>query len=232
MNFSELFSFDFFFPSLLVGVAPNLSDLNGFSPSHEQGLINASGKAVANNGEVIHHWIFSSALPEWIQYILSFGAAAAVLMIVVGGVMIMLAGEDEEYKTRGIKTLIWAIAGLIIAVLSYTIVEIVNKVPFFGTSPETNLLVSEEGNVQNLARGDLRTYIIPEIIQMILQIMGTLALGLFLYAGGIMVIRNGDEERISKARKLIFYALIGILISVLAYVIIDAVLQVNFTTQN
>lgn len=224
-NFSA-FSFD-----IVAGTAPPLSDLGGFNPAAEPGLVNAGGRAVSGNGDVIDHWFFSSAIPDWIEYILSFGAAAAVLMVVVGGVMIMVSGEEEEYKTRGIKTVVWSIVGLFVAVLSYTIVEIVNQVPLTGDSPQTNLIVSDEGAVAGLATGELRTYIIPTIIKMILQIMGSVALGLLLYAGGLMVLRDGDEERISKARTLIIYALLGVLVSALSYVLIDAILQINFTEE-
>jgi multisubunit Na+/H+ antiporter MnhB subunit len=216
-----------FFSGIFAGNPPPISGIKDFDPSKEEGFIHEGSQAV-EGGEVVDHWFFSVVLPEWIQYILSFSAAAAVLMIVAGGVMIMMAGEDEEYKTRGIKTLTWSIAGLIILVLSYTIIEVINKLPITGTTPDTDLEIQTTNGVENLATGDLRSYIIPQIIKIILQLMGTAALILLLYAGGLMVLRDEDEERVTKARSLIIYAIIGIIVSVLAYAIVEAVLQLDF----
>ena len=214
---------------LFAGEAPSLSDLTGFSPAHESGLINPAQEAVNNNGDLLDHSFFSDAIPHLIDYILQFSAGIAVLMIVVGGVMIMFSGEDEEYKTRGITTITWAIAGLIIATLAYVIVEIVNRIPITEGNPETDVFIDDGHGIANLAGGDLLTEIIPRIIQIILQIIGVLALGLLMYAGALMVMRNDDDEQVSKARNLMLYALIGVVVSVLAYVIIEAVLLINFT---
>lgn len=219
-----------FFSSLLSAEkAPSL-DFKDFLPSAEKHLINPAGQA-AQSGEILEHWFFSDALPEWIQYIMIFSASVAVLMIVAGGVMLMLNGAEEEMQTRGVKTITWAILGLIISVLSYTIVEIVNQIPITQGNPTTGTHITiddEKGVLDKLASGDLRAEIIPDIIKMILKLVGVLALGLLLYAGVLMVLRDGDEENISKARKLVIWALVGIVVVVLAYAIVDAVVDLNF----
>ena len=224
MNYSSLFS-----GKLLAGEAPSLSDLRGFSPAHESGLIKPAQEAVKNNGDILEHSFFTDAVPQLIDYILQFSAGIAVLMIVVGGVMIMLGGEDEEYKSRGITTITWAIAGLIIATLAYVIVEIVNRISVSEGNPEVDVFIDNGHGIANLAGGNLLTEIIPRIIQIILQITGAIALGLLMYAGALMVMRDADDEKVTKARTLMLYALIGVVVSVLAYVIIEGVLLINFT---
>jgi len=213
----------------LAGEAPSLSDLRGFSPAHESALIKPAQEAVKNNGDILEHSFFTDAVPQLIDYILQFSAGIAVLMIVVGGVMIMLGGEDEEYKSRGITTITWAIAGLIIATLAYVIVEIVNRISVSEGNPEVDVFIDNGHGIANLAGGNLLTEIIPRIIQIILQITGAIALGLLMYAGALMVMRDADDEKVTKARTLMLYALIGVVVSVLAYVIIEGVLLINFT---
>lgn len=218
------------FPSqIFADSAPRLSDLKGFSPSREDGLIDPGQTAVVGNGGLMQHDFFTDGIPKIIDFILQFSAGVAVLMIVVGGVMIMFAGEDEEYKSRGVKTLIWAIAGLIISVMAYVIVDIVSRLPTADGNPEVDLRIDEKNGVEKLASGNLLTEIIPEIIKIILKLVGTLALGLLMYAGALMVMRDDDDERISKARNIMLYAVIGIIVSVVAYLVVEAVLLMNFT---
>ncbi len=217
-----------FFPTLFAASPPRLSDLKGFSPAREDGLINPEQHAVSN-GDLMQHDFFQDAIPQFIDYILQFSAGIAVLMIVVGGVMIMFAGQDEEYKSKGITTVTWAIVGLIVSILAYVIVEIVNQIPVTEGNPNVDLRIDEKNGVGNLASGDILTDIIPRIIQIILQTVGMIALGLLMYAGALMVMRDGDDERVSKARHLMIYAVIGIVVSVVAYLIIEAVLLIDFS---
>ena len=210
---------------LLAEAPPSLNEIEGFNPGSEDAFINPGTSA---SSELINHWFFSDALPQWISYLITFSAGAAVLMIVVGGVMLMLNPEQEDMKEKGFKTITWAIAGLIISMLAYSIVEIVNQVPFLGSNPTTDLDIDTGNGIENLAQGDLRSEIIPDIIKIILQLMGTLAFLLLLYAGVLMVIRDGEEEKITKARRLIIYAIVGIAISLVAYIVVEGVIQLNF----
>lgn len=50
---------------------------------------------------------------------------AAVLFIIVGGYQIMMSSGNEEMLLRGKRTVTWAILGLVVALLSFSIVAIV-----------------------------------------------------------------------------------------------------------
>jgi Type IV secretion system pilin len=59
------------------------------------------------------------------QYLTFIGAAIAVLFAVWGGIqMITSSGDDTKYK-GGIKTLQYAIIGLVLTIVAYTIVAVV-----------------------------------------------------------------------------------------------------------
>lgn len=51
----------------------------------------------------------------------------AVLFIIVGGYQIIMASGNEEMYLKGRKTVIWAILGVVIAVLSFSVVAIVQN---------------------------------------------------------------------------------------------------------
>lgn len=211
--------------SLLAAEIPSLDSVPDFNPTGESAFIE-SGEATT---DFFSNDFFTNSIPSWIEYLIVFGAGAAVLMIVLAGLMLMYGPQEEEYKTKGIQTLVWAVAGLIISVLSFTIVEIVNLLDFDGSAPSNKLDIDEKAaGIENLANGELITNLLPQLILLITQIIGVFALCLALYAGVLMVIRNGDEENVTKAKKLIIWGVVGASISFLAYMIVNAVILLNF----
>lgn len=213
------------FSFLASTVIPSLSDIQDFNPAGESAFINPGTTA---STELINHWLFTNAIPQWISYLITFSAGMAILMIVAAGGMLMLNPEEEEMKTKGYKTIIWALGGLIITVLAYTIVEIVNSIPSFGSAVSNDLVVETGQGIGNLAQGNLRSDIIPGIIQLIFKVMGSLALALLLYAGALLVIRDGDEEKVTKARRLMVWSVLGVVIALFAYLVVEAVVNLNF----
>jgi hypothetical protein len=52
-------------------------------------------------------------------------AAVAVIFIIIGAYrMVTSNGDDSQYK-KGVQTLIWAVAGLCLAILAYSIVYVI-----------------------------------------------------------------------------------------------------------
>lgn len=60
-----------------------------------------------------------------IQILLYFAAIVAVIMAIVGGYQVMTAAGNEQQAVNGRKTLINAIIGLVIVILSYMIIQVV-----------------------------------------------------------------------------------------------------------
>ncbi len=213
--------------SLLADAIPSLNEIVDFNPSDFDEFIESD--TIASNNGIFEHWFFTDAIPAWMSYGISLSVAIAILLIVVAGIYLMLSPEDEELKGKAIDTIRWSLVGLIIITLSYTIVEIVSNISFdSGKNPDIELAIESQSELDNLAKGDLRSELIPEFIQTILALMGTLALLLFIYAGGMMVLRDGDDEVVSKAKKILIYAVVGAVVSLLAYLIVEAVIQFDF----
>lgn len=62
-----------------------------------------------------------------IKFLLGFIGALAVLFIVVGGIRMITAAGNETQLTAGKKTLSWAVIGLLVALLGYTLIGIVQR---------------------------------------------------------------------------------------------------------
>lgn len=57
-----------------------------------------------------------------INFVLGFLALIAVIFVIVGGFRIMMAGGNEENVTKGRKTIIYAIIGLVVIFFARVIV--------------------------------------------------------------------------------------------------------------
>ncbi len=72
------------------------------------------------------------------------------------------------------------------------------------------------------AQGDLPSNVV-RVINFFLGILGLVAVAFLIYAGVLMVTAGGNDEQVGKARKIITYAVVGIVIILLAYTIVQFV---------
>lgn len=61
------------------------------------------------------------------------------------------------------------------------------------------------------------------IINYFLGVLGLIAVAMLIYAGVMMVTAGGDDQQVGKARKIITYAIIGIVIILLSWTIVTFV---------
>jgi cytochrome bd-type quinol oxidase subunit 2 len=66
---------------------------------------------------------------------------------------------------------------------------------------------------------------ITTIINYFLGLLGLVAVAFLIYAGILMVTAGGNDEQVTKARKIIMYAVVGIVIILLSYTIVTFVSQ-------
>ncbi len=67
---------------------------------------------------------------------------------------------------------------------------------------------------------------VVDIINYVLSFLGLIAIIAIIYAGFIMIFSDGDEGAVTKARKIIIYAGIGIIIIFLSYAIVNFIVGV------
>lgn len=66
--------------------------------------------------------------------------------------------------------------------------------------------------------------IIANIIKKALTLVGTLALAFLVYGGFLYITAAGDTQQIEKGKKVIIYAIIGIIVIGLAYALVEFVI--------
>lgn len=78
---------------------------------------------------------------------------------------------------------------------------------------------------QGLCTAGLRTLVL-DIVNWFLLFLGLVATGFLVYGGFLYVTSAGNDENINKAKKIIIYAAVGILIIVLAAVLVNALVDI------
>jgi len=63
--------------------------------------------------------------------------------------------------------------------------------------------------------------IIPRVINLLLFIVGILAIIMLIYGGIRYVISGGNNERVKDAKNTILYAIVGLIVAILGYAIVN-----------
>ncbi len=94
----------------------------------------------------------------------------------------------------------------------------------FGALPEAAATQFLQGD-ENIPGGetDFRTLVLT-IISYFLGFLGLLATIMVIYGGMQYVTSAGNDEAVGKAKKIILYSVIGIIVILLSFVIVNAVL--------
>lgn len=75
------------------------------------------------------------------------------------------------------------------------------------------------------ASTDIRTGII-DVVNFVLSFLGLIAVIMVIYAGFLMIFSAGNDESISKAKSIIIWVAIGIIVILLSYVIVNFVIDI------
>lgn len=102
----------------------------------------ATGQAIKNNvGRITGKTGASTKtvqaiIPKVIKVILFLVGVAAVVMIVIGGIRYSVSAGNEKMITAAKHTIIYAVVGLVVAILGYAIVNFVSNSLLKKTTPE------------------------------------------------------------------------------------------------
>ncbi|PKL37058.1 hypothetical protein CVV38_04200 [Candidatus Peregrinibacteria bacterium HGW-Peregrinibacteria-1] len=85
------------------------------------------------------------------------------------------------------------------------------------------LRVDSETKIEEYGRSKSVSSVIMEIIKYATRVVGTIAVIILIIGGLTMVIAQGDENTISKGKDIVKYAVIGLIVTFLSYVIVTFV---------
>ncbi|MFA6458770.1 MAG: pilin [Patescibacteria group bacterium] len=145
-----------------------------------------------------------------VRFFETFVGAIAVFFMVYSGTAIIASMGNEEIIKKHKTTLLWSIAGLIIVMLSNLVVTQF----FFIVDPETGQSSVAALNGVNMLSG---------VTNFIASFVGIFSVISIVVAGTMWVANFGNDDLVGKAKKIIFNAIIGVILSVSAYAIVHTI---------
>jgi hypothetical protein len=151
--------------------------------------------------------------------------------LVWGAYQYIMAGGNKEGLAKAKARITWALIGLVVIVLAYLITTFAAAIikprsglPTFGLIPTAyaEVKIGDEfdfGDITNLGQGTDR-FIVP-----IFSIASVLVLLFFLYGAFKILTSAGDKREVEAGQQAITHAIIGFVILMAAFVLINFVLS-------
>ena len=141
-------------------------------------------------------------------------AALAVVMIVIGGIIYITSAGDSGRVTLA-KNAIWAaVIGLALAVAAPSFLKEIY-----------NILRQDPNNAQ-VDNAISLTEVALNLLQVLLNIVGALAVLMMVIGGIIYITSAGDGTRIDTAKNIIKYSVIGLVFALVSLVIVTQIANI------
>jgi len=173
---------------------------------------------------------FAPDFPTFIKNVLQiFGAFAgsmAIIYVVFAGFKMVISQGDSEKLVQAKTSLQWTLSGMLLIFLSFALVYAVSV--FIGTSDisgdidKPNLGNIDNTNVNNPITSPAFGDLVDRILTGFLGVAGTIALMMIIINGFRYMLAGGNEEQTENAKTGLQWAVIGLVIIALAYVIVVA----------
>ncbi|OGE74003.1 MAG: hypothetical protein A3I07_03775 [Candidatus Doudnabacteria bacterium RIFCSPLOWO2_02_FULL_42_9] len=161
-----------------------------------------------------------ATLPLFISKILiAAGAVVGVLtiiMVVYSGTRMILSQGNEEDVTKAKSSLQWSISGFVLTLFAYIIVYAVSG--FFQTRP----FGANPGQIENPLQSPDIFSLIQTVLTSFLGVVGLLAILFIIINGFRYITSRGNEEQSGQAKQGLTWSVLGLIVSLLAYVIVAA----------
>lgn len=153
-----------------------------------------------------------SPLVGMLQVLASFGFFA---MMVYAFFMIVTGGGDEEKLKKWKNIVIYAIIGFLLIRLPRAFISAIYGSP---DCKESEFLWTDECAIKDQ---DIQASvgIVADIFNYLNTFLGIVCVILIIYAGWLVFISGGDEEKLKKAKNIILYIFIGLIILVSSHAI-------------
>lgn len=81
---------------------------------------------------------------------------------------------------------------------------------------------------QLLPIGNLKKDVVPQAIRIALALGGTVSMGIFVYAGVMLIIAQGNEEEITKFKNVLIWSIVGLISITISYGLVRGLMQIVF----
>lgn len=75
---------------------------------------------------------------------------------------------------------------------------------------------------------NLKTDIVPQAIKILLSVAGSITAIVFVYAGVMLIISQGNEEELTKFKNVLIWSIIGLIFITASYGLVRGIMQLVF----
>lgn len=170
---------------------------------------------------------FEGILVRFANWLLGLVAIISLIGIIMSGVRMIVAVGNDQAIASAKKILFWSVTGLIVAVLALAIVyTVANQI--LGVSRAYQLLVPTAHAVDIGLDTAIQTGLEPTtpqeiavpVVLFITSLGALLSFAVFILGAVMMIISLGDDQRVALAKKVMLYAVVGLLLMGAAYVVV------------
>ena len=155
----------------------------------------------------------SNTIAGIVQGVIAVVGFVAVAFIVYAGIQYMTASGDPQKVQKAKNTIFYSCIGLAICALAFGIVSYVT----------TSIIGADY--VTDVGGGDSFLANVVSIINGVIMVLGFVCVGVVLYGGVNYMTSSGDAQKAQKARNVILYGAIGLIICVLSFAIVSFVIN-------
>ena len=142
-------------------------------------------------------------------YLKSLFYSIIVLLMTISGIKLITAGGNQEEIDKQKRNLTYSGIGMLVILLASNIVNAI-------------YVVNEEtGQAEGVAEAEVGITDIGGVIRLILVFLGPIAVGFTIYAGFMYLTALDNEERATKARRMIVAGVTGIIFIYAAYALVN-----------
>lgn len=162
--------------------------------------------------------------------VLVLGGFIAIIMIVISGIQFASSGGNPDAAAAARGRLTYALVGFVLLLLAFAITKAIDVVFLRGSGTFTSSLIPSayafdvDNSIlfppaANENVGSLATI----IVQVLIATAGVLSF-IFIIIGGFKIVTSGgDSKKLDSAKSTILYAIIGVMVALLALAIINLV---------
>jgi hypothetical protein len=168
---------------------------------------------------------FAATLPQFIENLLKiFGGAVgfqAILYVVFAGFKMVISQGDSEKLADAKNSLQWTLSGLVLIIISFSLVYAVSE--FIGAA-DVNPDVNNPNNTQvnNPINSPTFAAFTGRILTQFLGVAGVIAMLMIVINGFRYMMAGGNDEQTESAKQGLQWAVIGLCVIALGYVIVVA----------
>ncbi|MBT5015875.1 hypothetical protein HN748_01005 [Candidatus Peregrinibacteria bacterium] len=139
-----------------------------------------------------------------------FLGSVAVLMMVISGFQVLVAAGSDESVTAAKKRIVISSIGLVIVGLAEVVIK--------------DVIFKNQGEEVDVERGREVIVGLTNFLSSMIAVIAVLAL---VYAGFLYILNFGNDETTGKAKKIMFGAIIGMVLAAAAFAIVSTVIPVE-----